>query len=71
MSSREPHDPPDERRSREGLRALVDQMMAQIRDAAAHDAWTPDERDRAEADLQRIMARVRAEAMHEGDGARG
>lgn len=60
---------PDERRSRVGLRALVDEMMTQLRTAAASDAWTEEERARAEADLARIMAQVRDETFRGGDGA--
>lgn len=53
-----------ERRVRAGLRALVDEMLVQIRSAASHeDAWEPEERRRAEEDLARIMEQVRAEAL--------
>ena len=55
--------PAEDRRAREGLRKLIDEMMAQLRDASRHDAWTPEERERAEADLRRIMESVRQEAM--------
>ena len=71
MATDQPDPADDERRSRAGLRALVDQMMAQIRDAASHDTWTEEERERAEADLLRIMAQVRAEAMGQRNGAHG
>ena len=57
----------DDRRVRTGLRALVDEMMAQLRVAAAGDAWTEEERARAEADLARIMARVRDETFRGRD----
>ena len=60
---------PDERRVRTGLRALVDEMMAQLRLAAASDAWTDEERARAEADLARIMGQVRDETFRGRDGA--
>ena len=60
---------PDDRRVRTGLRALVDEMMAQLRTAAASDAWTEEERARAEADLARIMTQVRDETFRGGDGA--
>jgi len=59
---------PEERRTRAGLRALVDEMMAQLRLAAASDAWTDEERARAEADLARIMGRVRDETFRARDG---
>ena len=60
-------DAPDERRVRTGLRALVDEMMAQLRTAAASDAWTDEERARAEADLARIMGQVRDETFRGPD----
>jgi hypothetical protein len=50
-------------RSRHRLRDLIEEMMASIRVAANEDLWTEVERTRAEADLERIMARVRAEAL--------
>ena len=59
----------DDRRVRTGLRALVDEMMAQLRLAAASDAWTDEERARAEADLARIMGQVRDETFRGRDGA--
>lgn len=60
-------DAPDERRVRTGLRALVDEMMAQLRTAAAADAWTDEERARAEADLARIMGQVQDETFRGRD----
>jgi hypothetical protein len=52
-----------ERRRRLALRALVEEMLNEIRSAAGGgDDWTPDERARAEADLARIMDQVRREA---------
>lgn len=54
---------PDDRRARAGFRALIDEMMAQIRAASRHAEWTPDARAQAEADLARIMARVRRAAV--------
>ena len=53
----------DDRRARAGFRALIDEMMAQIRAASRHAEWTPDARAQAEADLARIMARVRRAAV--------
>lgn len=60
-------DAPDERRVRGGLRALVDDMLLQLRAAAAADAWTDEERARAEADLARIMGQVRDETFRGRD----
>ena len=53
-----------ERRRRVALRALVEEMLTEIRSAAsaAEENWTPEERQRAEADLARIMDQVRREA---------
>ncbi len=52
-----------ERRSNARLRELVDEMMATIRAAANIDLWTPDERERYEADMARIMTTVRDQAL--------
>lgn len=57
----------EERRARAGFRALIDEMMAQIRLASRHAEWTPEARAQAEADLARIMARVRRAAVSSGD----
>ena len=52
-----------ERRRRLALRALVEEMLNEIRSAAGgNEDWTPEERSRAEADLARIMDQVRREA---------
>ena len=54
-----------ERRRRLALRALVEEMLTEIRSAAGasdEESWTPEERQRAEADLARIMDQVRREA---------
>lgn len=51
-----------ERRRRLALRALVEEMLTEIRSAASDETWTPEERQRAEADLARIMDQVRREA---------
>lgn len=59
-------DASQERRIDSALRALVDDMMTQIRLAASHSDWTPEERARAEADLARIMDQVRQEALARG-----
>jgi hypothetical protein len=53
----------DDRRSQLGLRALIDEMLQQVRELNRHAAtWDPDERARAEQQLEMIMARVRDEA---------
>jgi hypothetical protein len=52
-----------DRRVRTGLRALIDEMMMQLRAVAMHDSWTQEERARAEADLARVMAQVRERAI--------
>jgi hypothetical protein len=57
----------EDRRARAGFRALIEEMMQQIREAARRDDWTPEERARAEADLERIMASVRREAMNDAE----
>ena len=55
----------EDRRARPGFRALIDEMMQQIRAATRQENWTEEERERAEADLARIMATVRREAMND------
>ena len=57
--------PRDERRSKAGLRALIDEMMTQLRAASNQDVWTPEARARAEADLARIMETVRQQAVRQ------
>jgi hypothetical protein len=53
----------DDRRSQLGLRALIDEMLQQVRELNRHAAsWDPDERAKAEQQLEMIMARVRDEA---------
>jgi predicted transcriptional regulator len=53
-----------ERRRRLALRALVEEMLTDNRSAAgaSEENRTPEERQRAEADLARIMDQVRREA---------
>jgi hypothetical protein len=66
MSS-QPEGPPDERRPRTSdrrsnlvLRALIDEMLERVREINRNTgAWTGDDRARAEAELDAIMARVR------------
>ena len=57
-----------ERRRRVALRALIDEMLDEIRAAANEEDWTPQARQRAEADLARIMDKVRREALSDGAG---
>jgi hypothetical protein len=53
----------DDRRSQLGLRALIDEMLQQVRELNRHaTTWDPDERAKAEQQLEMIMARVRDEA---------
>ena len=66
MSERGQGAPAGERRVRPGLRALIDEMMVQLRAAAARDAWSAEDRARAEADLARIMTQVRERAIRPG-----
>ena len=56
---------PSERRRHGALRTLVDELLGRIREVSAHDGWSEDERARAEADLDRIMASVREEALRD------
>ena len=65
MTSPIPIPTPDgsERRRNPRLRELVDEMMASIRAAANVDLWTPEERDRCQTDMARIMESVRAHAV--------
>ena len=69
MTSPESGAPSDDRRTRGGLRVLIEEMMAQLRSAATHDTWTVEERARAEADLARIMGQVRDETFRGRDDA--
>lgn len=55
--------PLSDRRARAALRALVDEMLLQIRATSRSDDWTEEDRARAQADLERIMESVRLEAM--------
>lgn len=53
-----------ERRRNLLLRTLIDEMLGQLRELRAHSGpWPAGERARAEADLERIMSQVRAEAI--------
>ena len=66
MSEREAGSSAQDRRVRTGLRTLIDEMMEQLRAAAAHGDWSAEERARAEADLARIMTQVRERAIGPG-----
>ena len=58
-----PAPPQNERRRNLALRALIDEMLFQVRGMQReHGAWTAAEREQAEEELARIMARVRAAA---------
>jgi hypothetical protein len=67
MSDPSPKLRAEDRRARPGFRALIEEMMQQIRAAARQEDWTDEERERAEADLERIMASVRRQAMSDSD----
>ncbi|HEX2780126.1 MAG TPA: hypothetical protein VHM30_11535 [Gemmatimonadaceae bacterium] len=56
-----------ERRLRPRFRALIDEMMEQIRRVAKEADWDGESRARAEADLERIMSQVRRAAMQRDD----
>ena len=50
----------NERRSNLVLRALIDEMLERVRELNRNTgAWTADDRAKAEAELDAIMARVR------------
>ena len=50
----------DDRRSNLVLRALIDEMLERVRELNRRaDTWSGDDRARAEAELDSIMARVR------------
>jgi hypothetical protein len=52
-----------DRRANEVLRSLVGEMLERVRDLSRRtSAWSPEERARAEAELESIMASVRREA---------
>jgi hypothetical protein len=57
-----------ERRQRPEFRALIEEMLLQLRAASGHSGvWTPETRARAEADLARIMESVREKAVDGSD----
>jgi hypothetical protein len=53
-------EPLHDRRSNPELRRLIEEMLERVREMNRNvGVWTPDERARAEADLESVMARVR------------
>jgi hypothetical protein len=57
--------PDQERRKNAALRELIDELLFRVRDANQHiDFWTPEERAKAEEELNMIMTRVRGAALH-------
>ncbi len=55
---------PSERRSNLELRTVIDEMLERIRDfRQLTGAWTPEERERAERELEAIMSRIRQAAI--------
>jgi len=59
--------PDPERRRNAALRELIDELLFKVRDANQRiDFWTPEERARAEEELNMIMSRVRGAALHKG-----
>ncbi len=63
MSDTTPWSAAEERRRNPELRALIDEMLERVREMHRHTSmWEPDERARAEAALEQIMARVRRQA---------
>ncbi|MCC6318889.1 MAG: hypothetical protein IT361_14520 [Gemmatimonadaceae bacterium] len=58
----EPESPRPERKNLL-LRMLINEMLEQVRDIQRNAGpWSPDERERAEATLDRVMQQVRSEA---------
>ena len=63
-----PPEASDDRRHNVALRSLIDEMLERVRELNRHAAsWDPDERARAEAELEAIMARVRRQASKKND----
>jgi hypothetical protein len=50
-------------RTRGALRALIDQLLEQLRQASNTDDWTPEARARVEDELAHLMESVRREAL--------
>lgn len=60
LSPDERHSRTSDRRSNLVLRALIDEMLERVRELNRNTGvWTGDDRARAEAKLDEIMARVR------------
>lgn len=60
--------PTPDRRSNLVLRALIDDMLERVRELNRNStAWSDEQRERAEAELEGVMARVRRIA---GEGTR-
>jgi hypothetical protein len=56
--------PSNERRSNLELREVIDSMLERIRDfRRLTNVWTPEERARAERELEVLMARLRETAI--------
>jgi hypothetical protein len=59
-----PEPSPSERRSNFELRAVIDDMLDRIRDfRRLTNSWTPEERARAERELEQLMVRLRETAV--------
>lgn len=57
-------EPPRAERRNLLLRMLIDDMLTTVREMQRHAGpWSPEERARAETDLDRILSQVRSEAM--------
>ena len=53
-------EPVHDRRSNPELRQLIEEMLERVRQMNRNvGVWSPEERARAEADLESVMARVR------------
>lgn len=54
-----------ERRANLELRAVIDEMLERVRDfRRLTGVWTPEERNQAERELERIMDSLRHTAIH-------
>ena len=59
----------DDRRSNLVLRALIDEMLERVRELNRRaETWSGNDRARAEAELDSIMARVRRVAAQRSSG---
>jgi len=59
------HQPPaaGERRKNPHLRELIEEMLVSVRVAVNRELWTPEERARAESELDELMGRIRSQAI--------